>query len=175
MHILPAAAPSFDDPLEMLRACHGRIQAQCATLRKLLAYLPDHGCDQQARQAAQAVLRYFDTAGQHHHDDEENDLFPRLRATGNAEAITLTDQLLRDHVGMNAAWLHLRPLLLDLVGNQSASLDAGTVEHFITLYDRHIAVENGQLLPLAARLLDKSTLTIIGANMAKRRGVEFSL
>ena len=27
--------PGFDDPLEMLHACHGRIEAQCETLLKL--------------------------------------------------------------------------------------------------------------------------------------------
>jgi len=30
--------------------------------------------------AAQGILRYFDTAGQLHHQDEEQDLFPALHA-----------------------------------------------------------------------------------------------
>ena len=70
------AAPTFDDPLEMLHACHGRILGQCDTLKKLTAYLPVHGCDQQARQAAQNILRFFDSAGHFHHQDEEENLFP---------------------------------------------------------------------------------------------------
>ncbi len=40
-------------------------------LQKLAAHLPVHGCDQQVQQAAQGILRYFDTAGQFHHQDEE--------------------------------------------------------------------------------------------------------
>ncbi len=57
------AAPSFDHPLEMLHACHDKILRQCDTLKKLAAHLPGNGCDQQARQAAQGILRYFDSAG----------------------------------------------------------------------------------------------------------------
>jgi hemerythrin-like domain-containing protein len=134
MLLQPTPAPSFDDPLAMLRACHGRIQAQCATLRKLQAHLPTHGCDTQVQQAAQAVLRYFDTAGQHHHEDEEHDLFPRLRATGNAKATALITRLLAEHETMTAAWQRLRPQLLALAEARTATLDAEIVEGFIAAY-----------------------------------------
>ena len=172
--LLPTPAPSFDDPLAMLRACHGRIQAQCATLRKLQAHLPAHGCDTQAQQAAQAVLRYFDTAGQHHHEDEERDLFPRLRATGNAEAAALLDRLLAEHETMTAAWQGLRPQLLALTEARAATLDTEITEDFIAAYASHIETENSILLPLAAQLLSPANLASIGANMAKRRGVTFT-
>lgn len=174
MQILPTAAPSFDAPLEMLRACHGRIQAQCATLHKLQAHLPQHGGDLQAQQAAQAVLRYFDTAGKHHHEDEELDLFPPLRASGNAEVITLMNRLLDQHLAMNAAWQQLRPQLLALAGGIASSLNSDDIEYFTTIHERHIALENGQLLPLAARLLNPAHLAVIGAAMAKRRGITVS-
>ena len=39
-----APAPGFDEPLEMLHACHGRIQAQLATLEKLVPHLAREGC-----------------------------------------------------------------------------------------------------------------------------------
>ncbi len=71
-----ASAPTFAVPLEMLRACHGRILAQCSTLLKLQQYL-----DGQARQAAQSILRHFDSAGQYRHQDEGLYLFPLLLAT----------------------------------------------------------------------------------------------
>jgi hemerythrin-like domain-containing protein len=174
MPILPTAAPSFDTPLDMLRACHERIQAQCATLHKLLAHLPQHGADLQAQQAARAVLRYFDTAGPHHHDDEEHDLFPPLRASGNAEVVALTDRLLEQHLAMDAAWQSLRPLLQALAEGNAAALNRDAVEIFTAAYEQHIALENGQLLPLAARLLDTAQLATIGAAMAKRRGIAVS-
>ena len=71
-------APSLEEPLEMLEACHERIEAQLRTLERLLDYLPRHGADEQARQAARNVLRYFELAGPNHHEDEERNLFPTL-------------------------------------------------------------------------------------------------
>jgi hemerythrin-like domain-containing protein len=168
-----AAAPGFDDPLEMLEACHGRIRAQCSTLQKLQQHLPLHGCDEQARQAAQAILRYFDSAGQYHHQDEEHDLFPALVGTMNMEASELVARLLEEHKGMEAAWQVLRPLLQALADGRSDVLDAAAAAHFVAVYERHIELENGKLLPLAARLLSAAQLEIIGRNMAARRGVEF--
>ncbi len=114
-----AFVSGFDSPLEMLLACHGKIQTQCATLHKLLLHLPSHGCDTQARQAAQAILRYFDTAGQNHHDDEEQDLFPPLLATPNTEVHELIARLLDEHKVLDAAWQQLRPLLLAIAEDRS--------------------------------------------------------
>ncbi len=175
MSLLPGdpPAPSFDHPLEMLRACHGRIRAQCATLRKLHRHLPRHCCDAQARQAAQAILRYFDTAGRHHHGDEEQDLFPALLATSSDEARDLVSRLLHEHEGMEAAWQRLHPLLKEIADGNAATLGEGTVEDFIGAYERHIELENGSLLPLAARLLEPASLEVIGRNMAARRGASF--
>lgn len=164
-----APAPTFDDPLEMLLACHGRIQAQCATLNKLLAHLPKHGCDTQAQQAAHAILRYFDTAGRHHHDDEEKDLFPLLLASSSSAAQVLIARLLGEHQIMDAAWQHLRSYLTRLADGKSDTLDAAAAEHFIGVYDRHIALENSQLLPLAKQLLTAAQLETLGKSMATRR------
>jgi hemerythrin-like domain-containing protein len=169
-----AFAPSFDNPLEMLLACHGKIQSQCATLHKLLQHLSSQGCDAQAQQAAQAILRYFDTAGQNHHDDEEQDLFPCLLAIPNTEVHELIARLLDDHKVLNAAWQQLRPLLLGIAEDRAAELDIKSVEHFITVHDHHISLENMQLLPLAAKLLDHIQLEALGRSMAARRGVVFS-
>ncbi len=167
-----AAAPGFDDPLEMLQACHGRIQAQCDTLRRLAEHLATQGNDVQAQQAARAILRYFDTAGRHHHDDEERDLFPQLLATGDTTAAALVSRLLDEHQVMDGAWQDLRPLLVDISENLSNQLDAQIAERFIGLYAQHIAVENGSLLPLAGTLLNEEQLRTLGHNMAARRGVK---
>ncbi|MDQ3268201.1 MAG: hemerythrin domain-containing protein [Pseudomonadota bacterium] len=169
-----AFAPSFDNPLEMLLACHDKIQSQCTTLSKLLQHLYSHGCDTQTQQAAQAILRYFDTAGQNHHDDEEQDLFPCLLATPNVEVHELIARLLDEHKVLNAAWQQLRPLLLGIVEGRAAELDIKSVEHFIKVHDHHICLENAQLLPRAANLLNHIQLEALGRSMAARRGVVFS-
>lgn len=166
-----AAAPTFDDPLEMLRACHGRIEAQCVTLIRLGEHLSKQGCDEQAVQAARAILRYFDTAGQHHHQDEELDLFPQLIATHDPTVTALITRLLQEHQHMEAAWKNLRPLLLAIAEDHKASLDMHIARHFIDVYASHIETENGTLLPLAQTLLNAEQLRAIGRNMAERRGV----
>lgn len=165
-----AHAPSFDDPLEMLLACHGKIQTQCATLQKLLPHLATHGCDVAAQQAAQGILRYFDTAGQYHHQDEELDLFPMLRATQNSEAAQLMARLLQEHLALEAAWKNLRPCLVAIQQGQADSLDAAIADTFIAGYQNHIALENPQLLPLAKQLLTSTQLANLGISMSKRRG-----
>lgn len=165
------AAPSFDTPLEMLRACHVRMMEQCSTLQKLLLHLPVYGCDVQARQAAQAILRYFDTAGQFHHQDEEEDLFPLLLATSNNEIHILIKRLHKEHKEMDAAWQILRLRLSAIAAGQPDTLENSVVEHFSAVYTRHITLENTQLLPVAAQLLNKQQLLELGNRMAARRGV----
>src|SRR5687768_11399199 len=76
---LPKPVAAFDEPLEMLEACHQKIEAQLATLERILPHLRQHGADADAKSAARAVMRYFDTAGVLHHRDEDEDLFPLLR------------------------------------------------------------------------------------------------
>jgi hemerythrin-like domain-containing protein len=168
------SAPTFDDPLEMLLACHGKILRQCDTLRKLAAHLHTHGCDAQAQQAAQGILRYFDSAGQFHHQDEEENLFPALRDSGEpAQVDALLQHLLKEHVVMLAAWGELRAVLQQLAAGTNVPLDEALTSKFIDAYTEHIAVENSELLPLAARLLSPVQLRQIGIRMAERRGASF--
>jgi hypothetical protein len=98
-HHWPAAG--FEVPLEMLATCHGRVQHQCETLLRLLPHVQAHGADRPAQEAAGAVLRCFDTAARHHHEDEEQDLFPALldsMAGSDAVCIrALTAALCADH------------------------------------------------------------------------------
>jgi hemerythrin-like domain-containing protein len=169
-----AGAPSFNAPLDMLHACHERIMDQCATLQKLMQYLPMHGCDIQAQQAAQAVMRYFDTAGKFHHQDEEVDLFPLLRASNSDEANKLADRLQDEHLYLDEIWLTLGAKLQEIAEGKLATLDRTMIGDFSLAYGRHIMLENTKLLPLALKLLDESQLQNMGKNMAARRGVTLS-
>lgn len=165
--LLPTA-PALDEPLEILEACHGRIEAQLKTLERLLDHLPTHGADKQARQAAQAILRYFDSAGQHHHEDEEQDLFPRLLALAE-EAGTLVKELLADHALMSSAWHAVRQQLVPLADGTSATLDASSVQVLASRYRRHIERENREMLPLARRLLTPQDIKALSQAMTARR------
>jgi hemerythrin-like domain-containing protein len=165
----------FGHPLQMLEACHDRIEMQCETLRNLAAHLPAHGCDAQAQQAASNVMRYFDSAGRHHHEDEEQDLFPRMIASAsgeNAERVAvLVGQLKREHRNMEQAWLRLRETLETLAHGGDAPLDEPDVKHFCDMYTNHIASEEQDLIPLASLLLDSDEQAALGRAMAARRGL----
>lgn len=170
--LLPTA-PALDEPLEILEACHGRIEAQLKTLERLLDHLPVHGADKQACQAARAILRYFDTAGQHHHEDEEQDLFPQLmvRAEGSAaeEVRILIQDLLADHALMSSAWHAVRQQLVALADGTSTALDEPSVQLLASRYRQHIERENREMLPLARRLLTPRDIMVLSQAMTTRR------
>ena len=173
-HSAPRA--SFDAPLAMLAQCHDRAGAQVNTLRRLLGHLPLHGADTQARDAATAVMRYFDIAARDHHADEEDDLFPALlQAMAGSDAICLrelTDALRGEHRQLETLWQALRPQLAAIAAGEAAALDGRAAEALIHGYQSHITREDDQLLPLAARLLDEAALAHMGQAMRTRRGIQ---
>ena len=172
MKLPKVPAPSFDEPLEMLAACHERIEAQLGTLERLAEHLVRRGCDPEARSAARAVLRYFDTAGMLHHEDEDRDLFPLLRARaaerGHAAIAAAAEELEREHETIEAQWRRLRLRLL-AVGKGEAWLDRDDVARFAWLQRRHIDRETSALLPFAREALDVSERAELGKRMAARR------
>ena len=58
------AVASWEQPFDMLRACHDRVHRMLTLLGKLQAHVVVHGVDAQANQAARDVMRYFDQAAQ---------------------------------------------------------------------------------------------------------------
>lgn len=169
-----APAVGFEVPLEMLAACHGRLEAQCATLRRLVVHLGSHGADRQAREAAAAVMRYFDTSAVHHHADEEVDLFPALmEAMAGSDAVCLrelTASLTAEHRELEQRWRTLRRQLEPVARGNASTLTDDEVRDFIGLYGRHMAREEAELLPMAGRLLSDAELDRIGLVMRARRG-----
>jgi len=172
---LPSAAPapSFDDPLGMLFACHRRIERQLATLARLQRHLPENGCDDDACAAARAILKYFDSAAPNHHADEEQSVFQRLAALRPPVAEVLVASLHVEHAALAERWNRLRPLLSGIAVGARAVLPPAEVEAITAAYATHIAREDGELIPLARAKLDPAALAAIGREMAARRGVAF--
>ena len=169
----PAAGP--EAPLEMLAACHTRVEKQCRTLERLQAHLGTHGSDAAAQEAAHAVLRYFNSAAKHHHEDEEDNLFPALlEAMAGSDAVCireLTEALEADHRMLEQRWAALRVKLQALAQGEALLLSSGEVEAFVDGYRTHILREDTELLPMAQRLLDDRALREIGQAMRERRGL----
>lgn len=171
-----APMADFDHPMDMLMACHQRIEAQCMTLWRLADYLPQHGADAEAQQAASNVMRYFDSAGRHHREDEELDLFPAMLRAAKGETSERVALLIarasHEHTEIEQAWLKLRESLERIAHGGDTLLDIGDVHRLCSLYRSHIAVEEGHIFPLARTLLGIETLADLGGAMARRRGVK---
>jgi hemerythrin-like domain-containing protein len=165
-------SPSYDQPLEMLAASHERIETQLRKLEQLGAHLEANGCDAEARAAAQAVLRYFDSGGALHHQDEDGDLFPLLRARaaaqGRDEIAAAVEELEREHETMEAQWQRLRERLVAITQGDER-LDAEEVVRFAWLYRRHLDRESAALMPFAREALDAEERAALGSRMAARR------
>jgi hemerythrin-like domain-containing protein len=168
-------APSFDQPLELLAACHERIEEKLVVLERLGPHLEKNGCDEEAKAAAHAVLRYFDTSGVFHHQDEDQDLFPLLRARaaeqGRPEIAAGIEELEREHETMDAQWRRLRQRLLAVVEGEPR-IDMEEVARFAWLYRRHMDREGAAVLPFAREALTAEERAALGIRMAARRNVK---
>ena len=161
-------AAGYDDPLALIAGCHARIRRQLATMLRLARHLPVHGHDEDAQVAARALLRYFDTAGVLHHEDEEASLLPRVRERA-PEAARLDALLRGEHRALARRWRELRPLLSGIAAAQRAVLPPKLVLDLTASYQAHMAIEEDELLPLAGRVLDADAIAAIGREMAARR------
>ena len=175
MNALPDTAPGFDQPIAVLKHCHDRIRKQLATMQKLLPHLARHGADEQAQQAAQAVIKYFDKAAHLHHADEEENLVPMLQSVAQGEdAATLAELvpgILRDHDEMDAMWQSLHEELAAIAAGSGQALNAGTVEHFAQRYTAHMEREETRIAPMAKRLFSPEQMAQLGEAMQVRRGI----
>ncbi len=175
MNTLPQSAPGFDQPIAVLKHCHDRIRKQLATLDKLLPHLAAHGADEQARQAAAAVIKYFDMAAPLHHEDEEHDLVPMLRATAQGDDAALLAQLtpgiLDEHRQMDAMWQGLHEQLRAIADGSAALLRESEVRRFADMYHAHMEREEGHIAPMAKRLFSAAQMAQLGQAMQLRRGI----
>ena len=169
LHATPSAG--FDEPFEMLLACHQRVERMLVLLERLARHLAAQGADADAQQAAADVMRYFDLAGPAHHLDEERHLFPALLATGDATLQGLVQGLQQDHLAMTVVWQAVRADLAAVqAGKLPHALAAGRWAGFADHYRRHVALEESLAYPAAQPLLDDAGRQAMGREMATRRG-----
>lgn len=164
LHAGPAVG--FDQPFEMLDACHERVRRSLDLLQRLQAHVLRHGADAQARNAATDVLRYFDIAGPAHHEDEERHVLPRLRDAGLA---SLAERLQAEHAEMTLLWGQLRVGLAAWADGDAAELDAEVLQRYVNLYAAHLAVEEEQAFVAARQRTAAADCAVMGQEMAARR------
>ncbi len=171
LHSAPAVG--FEQPFEMLEACHDRVRRSLDLLARLLVHVDRHGHDAQSRSAARDVLRYFDLAAPHHHEDEERHVFPRLLASGDDALVQAVQGLRADHERMSQCWAALRPGLAPWA-EAGAIAPAGApmraqAEAFLALYAAHLPVEEGLVFPAARSRCDAAEIDAMGREMQQRR------
>jgi hemerythrin-like domain-containing protein len=120
---------------------------------------------------------YFAAASPKHVADEEESLFPRLRQSSDpaaAEGLEMLALLEEDHHRANERHraveaLAQRWLERGVLDPSDAQALRDHLSALRALYEPHIAVEERELFPAAARLLSADELAQIGCEMAKRR------
>jgi hemerythrin-like domain-containing protein len=168
-----APAVGFEQPYEMLAACHERVQRSLALLGRLVDHLDDKGHDAQTRSAAADVLRYFDIAAPLHHQDEELHVFPLLLRREDAPLHTVVSRLQAEHREMEVLWALVRVAMLrwqepDCKDSMNADLRA-TIERFRGIYQGHIEAEEGLVFPAARAAMGAATQESMGHEMQARR------
>jgi hemerythrin-like domain-containing protein len=167
------AGPGFDEPFEMLTACHERVGRMLALIDKLRSHMRTHGPDDSVRQAARDVMRYFDIAAPQHHRDEELHVFPALLGLQEAELVVLVARLQQDHIQMDVRWKAVRSLLEEVAQGSRTSFneaDDAIFAGFANLYDLHLQAEESVAFPRASAAMDHDRLDMMSRDMAARRG-----
>jgi hemerythrin-like domain-containing protein len=171
---LSTPAAGFDEPFEMLNACHDRVRRSLDLLRRLSERVAEGRIDEAVRSAARDVLRYFDIAAPHHHEDEERHVFPLvLSATAEPDVHDAIQVLRWEHDEMRRRWAALRVALERLAAGDDSAFGEAEREaaaEYIALYERHADKEERLVFPTAARAATADQLEAIGIEMAQRRG-----
>src|SRR5262245_53181747 len=167
----------FHEPLGLLSDCHRRIEHFLAVLTTIANQARGGTLTDAQRAQLDAAATYFVTAAPRHTADEEDSLFPRLRASLDPEAtaaLNLVDRLEDDHTA--AAEHHEVVDRLVRRWLATGNLTAADVQHLLerleqltSMYAAHIAVEDHEIFPAAAQILSKDEISEIGQEMLARR------
>jgi hemerythrin-like domain-containing protein len=170
----PLQPDSFLDPLHIILTEHDR-------QRRVAEWLWTHSADQRLapiQEQVATLIAHLTRDLLLHHRDEEDDLFPVLRArcvpTDGIE--TILAELDRDHA---AESFLVRDIAVDLrVVAESRDLESPArfftgLRIFAEGQRRHLSWENRVMMPLAGKHLTRQDLEILGRNMAARRRIDY--
>ena len=147
------AAPPL--PLfESLDLAHRQVLEVLKDLDGLLEHVGDKGPDETARDSAKRILAFFSGPARQHHADEERLVFPGLLKSGNEELVQNVQRLQQDHGWLEEDWIELS-LQVQAIADGYNWYDLDLLRHavpvFTTLYQDHIALEEGLVYPAARR------------------------
>jgi hemerythrin-like domain-containing protein len=167
-------AVGFEQPFEMLSACHDRVRRSLFLLVRLQGHVTNHGVDEQAKQAATDVLRYFNVAAPAHHEDEERHIVPALMQSEDADLRAAANRILIDHARISSAWTDLAPFLrlVEAGHRPDRQQFVQAVDRFVRVHEDHLALEDNVAFPGARahhESCGQAAVAAIGQEMAQRR------
>lgn len=170
----------FSNPLGLLSDCHRRIEQFLGVLIKVTNQARGSCLNEDQRNGLQAALRYFREAAPKHTRDEEESLFPRLLASSDERARSATSLLAElhgDHERADAAHaavesLGSRWLKEGVLSSESTERLGELLEQLRSTYEKHIAMEDHDVFPLAGQILSSAELADAGREMAARRSID---
>jgi|1185.fasta_scaffold46514_3 hemerythrin-like domain-containing protein len=168
---------TFDEPLGVLSDCHRRLEHFLRTFIAVAEHARGGPLAPAHRADLESALTYFATAAPRHTLDEEQSLFPRLRACAHplaARALETVARLERDHDDAEHHHAAVDRLVRRWLSDDALEVDEASAlrRHLAALqalYREHIAIEDGELFPAAARVLSPGDIRDIGREMAARR------
>ena len=169
----------FNDPIGILEDCHRRIEKFLDVLLTLAGQAQGNKLTNEQRAAIEVSLQYFREAAPKHTADEEESLFPRMRASQHHQAkeiLSQLDHLHTEHVtaGQNHRGVDelFRRWLADGFLSAREFVRLTSLLHSLRdTYGRHIKEEETEVFPNAARILTTLDLKAIGLEMTTRRGL----
>lgn len=170
---------SYEQPFELLLACHERVERSLQLLLRLCQHLKAQGLDGRARDAARDIRRYFDIAAPLHHEDEERHVFPVLEQQEDEALREVCARLRDEHQRIHAQWQVLRALLAQLdtlpdgatTALQQDMLSRAS-DAFVGLHKEHLRLEDQLVFPGARQGLSAARQQAMGEEMAARRGLD---
>ena len=163
----------FDDPLGMLVDCHRRIEHFLQILSLVAGRARGRALMDEERAAVEASLQYFRVGGQRHNADEEDSLFPRLRAAsgGDTEQIGSleNDHRRADTWHATIAELFRRWIVSGRLSTSDEERLIAVTTQLKELYEAHIRLEERVVFPRAAAALNPMALAAIGEEFRVRR------
>jgi len=167
-----APAATLDSPIEHLNACHRRIEARLDTLERAGPHLLSNTAE--ALTAIRSALRFFDSSGKHHTEDEEASFFPRMAGRLSPDEQLWVEQLENEHARAEALYSELKQHIDNLPDPPIEAAQARYIElaaALCTLYRQHIRNEDARFPSIAARHLSAADLEGISREMKRRRGL----
>ena len=158
---------TFNEPIEMLYACHGKVRRFCQQINLLPNYIAQHGYNTIAQQTTYQIQQYFTLAAPLHHQDEEQDFFPLLLHYAPQAQDTI-QQLVSQHHTLHQQWQKLTTEFFQLENHTTLTLNAQIAQNFVAAYHTHLAIEE-PLFELGKQHIPVHELTRIGRLMAQRR------